>query len=136
MEVVVLLQIWDYVDQLMMNHQIKYMESHHTLHLKFFVEIKKNTKESDVYSIGMLMWEIFSGHPPFDDRAHDHHLILDICKGLRPPILPNMPKDYVEMMKKCWDDDPSKRLTIRELLIFTNNYLDYLYKIESSNDET
>ena len=47
----------------------------------------KNTKESDVYSIGMLMWEIFAGHPPFDDRAHNHHLIFDICEnGLRPPI--------------------------------------------------
>src|SRR5947208_4744654 len=32
----------------------------------------KNTKESDVYSIGMLMWEIFAGHPPFDDRAHNY----------------------------------------------------------------
>ena len=31
---------------------------------------KKNTKESDIYSIGMLMWEIFSGHPPFNDQAH------------------------------------------------------------------
>jgi len=67
------------------------------------------------------MWEIFSGHPPFDDRAHDHHLILDICKGLRPPILLNMPKDYVEMMKKCWDDDPSKRPTIKELVDFADN---------------
>ena len=55
----------------------------------------KNTKESDVYSVGMLMWEIFTGHPPFDDRAHNHHLIFDICEGLRPPILPGMPDDYV-----------------------------------------
>ena len=39
---------------------------------------KKNTKESDVYSVGMLMWEIFAGHPPFDDRAHNHRLIFDI----------------------------------------------------------
>src|SRR5205809_969058 len=75
----------------------------------------KNTKESDVYSIGMLMWEIFSDCPPFNDRAHDYHLILDICKGLRPPILTNMPKEYVEMMQRCWDVDPSKRPTIREL---------------------
>ena len=27
----------------------------------------KNTKETDIYSVGMLMWEIFAGHPPFDD---------------------------------------------------------------------
>ena len=95
----------------------------------------KNTKESDIYSIGMLMWEIFSGQPPFDDKAHDNYLILEICKGLRPPILPNMPERYIEMMKKCWDIDPSKRPTIGELLIFANDYLDDLYKIESSNDD-
>src|SRR5439155_10693120 len=76
---------------------------------------KKNTKESDVYSIGMLMWELFAGHPPFDDRAHDFCLIFQICEGLRPEILPKMPVDYIQMMKKCWDADPSKRPTIREL---------------------
>jgi len=96
----------------------------------------KNTKESDVYSIGMLMWQIFSGCLPFDNRAHDCHLILDICKGLRPPILTNMPKEYVEMMQRCWDVDPSKRPTIRELYGFAYDYQDNLYKNESSNNET
>src|SRR6266511_5686119 len=54
---------------------------------------KKNTKESDVYSIGMLIWEIFEGYPPFDDKAHGPCLILKICEGLRPQILPSMPDD-------------------------------------------
>src|SRR5439155_4368166 len=82
----------------------------------------KNTKESDVYSVGMLMWEIFAGHPPFDDREHNCRLIFDICeKGLRPPILPEMPEDYAQMMQKCWDVDPSKRPTIRELWDFSIN---------------
>src|SRR5439155_17076412 len=85
----------------------------------------KNTKESDVYSIGMLMWEIFAGCPPFDDRAHNHNLICDICeKGLRPTILPEMPKDYVQMMQKCWDVDPSKRPTMRELSDFAEDKLE------------
>ena len=97
---------------------------------------KTYTKESDVYSIGMLMWEIFSGCPPFDDKAHDCHLILDICKGLRPPILSNMPKEYVEMMQRCWDVDPSKRPTIRELHNFARNFQNDLYGNESSNNET
>ena len=43
----------------------------------------KNTKQSDVYSIGMLMWEIFADHPPFDDEAHDADLILKICNVIR-----------------------------------------------------
>ena len=81
----------------------------------------KNTKQSDVYSIGMLMWEIFSGHPPFDDKAHGPGLILKICEGLRPQILSEMPDDYVQMMQKCWDVNPYKRPTIWELFVFARS---------------
>ena len=97
----------------------------------------KNTKESDVYSIGMLMWEIFAGHPPFDDMAHDPGLVLKICEeGLRPPLLSNMPIDYVQIMERCWDADSSKRPTIEEVVDFANNKLKEIYegKIDSNNN--
>src|SRR5437588_12610156 len=90
---------------------------------EILIQKEQKTKESDVYSIGMIMWEIFAGHPPFDDRAHDYHLILQIGEGLRPPILPEMPDDYAQMMQKCWDADPSKRPTIWELWNFAHNKL-------------
>src|SRR5437588_12334758 len=103
------------MDQFMKNYQVKYIAPE----LLRGIINAKNTKESDVYSVGMLMWEIFAGNPPFDDRAHNHHLIFDICeKGLRPLILSEMPEDYTQMMQKCWDVDPSKRPTIEELLVF------------------
>ena len=70
----------------------------------------------------MLIWEIFAGYLPFDDRAHNHCLVFDICaKGLRPPILPGMPDDYAQIMQRCWDVDPSKRPTSRELRRFARN---------------
>src|SRR6266511_4446872 len=40
----------------------------------------KNKRQSDVYSIGMLMWEIFAGNPPFDDIDHGPDLILKYVK--------------------------------------------------------
>ena len=82
------------------------------------------------------MWEIFAGHPPFDDEAHDADLILKICEGLRPQILPSMPDDYAQMMQKCWNVDPSKRPTIREILRFAENKLEKIYKgrIDSNNN--
>ena len=83
---------------------------------------KKNTKESDIYSVGMLIWEIFSGYSPFKDKAHSPGLILKICKGLRPPIPTAIPEGYAEMMQKCWHDDPTKRPTIKELRIFAENH--------------
>ena len=84
------------------------------------------------------MWEIFAGHPPFDDRFHDADLIFQICEGLRPQILPEMPDDYAQMMQKCWDADPSKRPTILELGRFAHNKLREIYegKIDSNNNNS
>src|SRR5688572_29819179 len=80
------------------------------------------------------MWEIFAGHPPFDNRAHNHCLIFDICEGLRPPILPGMPDDYAQMMEKCWDVDPSKRPTIRELYYFAKDKYEEILKNNNDNN--
>ncbi|RIA86973.1 kinase-like domain-containing protein [Glomus cerebriforme] len=70
------------------------------------------TPASDIYSFSMIMWEFTSGIPPYSNKAHDYQLVLDICKGVRPEIIENTPKCYVDLMEKCWDSDPSKRPTI------------------------
>ncbi|CAB5095971.1 unnamed protein product [Rhizophagus irregularis] len=62
------------------------------------------------------MWEFTSGIPPFNNRAHDIQLSLSICKGERPEIIENTPQCYVDLMKKCWDEDPLKRPSSEEVL--------------------
>ena len=76
---------------------------------------KPYTPASDVYSFAMIMWELTSLVPPFDDRAHDFHLSLSICKGERPVIIDGTPQCYINLMKKCWDLDPLKRPSASEL---------------------
>ncbi|RGB33290.1 kinase-like domain-containing protein [Rhizophagus diaphanus] len=73
---------------------------------------KPYTPASDIYSFSMIMWEFSSGIPPFNHEAHDHHLSLSICRGERPEIVKNTPKCYIDLMKKCWDSNPSNRPTI------------------------
>src|SRR5688500_12778096 len=70
---------------------------------------KPYTPASDIYSFAMIMWELTSGVPPFDDRAHDFHLSLSICKGERPEIIDDTPQCYIDLMRNCWDLDPLKR---------------------------
>ncbi|RGB42182.1 kinase-like domain-containing protein, partial [Rhizophagus diaphanus] len=75
------------------------------------------TPASDIYSFSMIMWEFTSGVPPFKNRAHDLQLSLSICEdGERPKIIENTPKCYRDLMKKCWDEDPLKRPSSKEVL--------------------
>ncbi|PKC73250.1 kinase-like protein, partial [Rhizophagus irregularis] len=39
---------------------------------------KSYTPASDIYSFSMIMWELTSGVPPFNNRAHDIQLSLSI----------------------------------------------------------
>src|SRR5207247_730547 len=76
---------------------------------------KPYTKESDIYSFGMIMWEFTTGKKPFHDRSHDEYLMLDILKGERPQITDDTPEFYAELMKKCWDHNPENRPTAKEI---------------------
>ncbi|GES96397.1 kinase-like domain-containing protein [Rhizophagus clarus] len=72
---------------------------------------QKYTTDADIYSFGMIMWEFMTGRRSFWDEIHDIELIIKICDGLRPPIVANAPKGYIELMVECWNSDPKKRPT-------------------------
>src|SRR5687767_1139545 len=84
------------------------------------------TSASDIYSFSMIMWEFTSGIPPFNDRAHDHLLSLSICKKERPEIVENTPKCYIDLMKMCWDPEPSNRPTAKDLEDIISKWLVHL----------
>jgi serine/threonine protein kinase len=84
---------------------------------------KPYTPASDIYSFSMIMWEFTSGVPPFNDRIHDLQLSLSICKGERPKIIENTPKCYMELMKKCWNEDPLKRPSVSEVKYVIGNWI-------------
>ncbi|POG69982.1 kinase-like domain-containing protein [Rhizophagus irregularis DAOM 181602=DAOM 197198] len=76
---------------------------------------KQTTFASDIYSIGMLMWEISSGQSPFINFENDCELALKIINGMRPKIVLGTPLEYKELMEQCWDADPTKRPDIDTL---------------------
>src|SRR5438270_3844326 len=87
---------------------------------------KPYTKESDVYSLGMILWEFTTGKKPFHDRPHDQYLMLDILNGIRPQVTDDTPEFYAELMKKCWDHSPENRPTAQEIKDCLREYLDHV----------
>ncbi|CAB4413963.1 unnamed protein product [Rhizophagus irregularis] len=70
------------------------------------------SKESDIYSLGMIMWELTTGCKPFANVEHGIDLIIKIIDGVRPEITEDTPECYVDLMKSCWNPDPKKRPSI------------------------
>src|SRR3954452_22756064 len=68
-------------------------------------------KKSDIYSLGVLLWEITSGCPPYS-KIPASTLIYKIANGFREQPITDTPSAYVNLYQKCWDDDPNLRPTI------------------------
>ncbi|RIA79401.1 kinase-like domain-containing protein [Glomus cerebriforme] len=74
----------------------------------------KRNKASDIYSLGILLWEISSGRPPFNNMK-----ILDIARkivqGKREVPIKDSPPAYIEIYQMAWDIDPRRRPTINKV---------------------
>ncbi|CAB4438189.1 unnamed protein product [Rhizophagus irregularis] len=77
-------------------------------------------KLSNIYSIGVLLWEISSGQPPFCNEPSDTSNIgldLRILRGLREKPVANTPVDYVKIYIDCWNNEPDNRPIINEVIV-------------------
>src|SRR5215470_15585845 len=60
----------------------------------------KANKISDVYSVGVLLWEISSGRKPFESYSDDFQrlaLIPEVLNGKREIPVSNTPLDYIDI---------------------------------------
>lgn len=87
------------------------------------------SKPADIYSFGVIICEIFSEQPPFNDIAHDFQLAMGICKGDRPQIKQGVPSPIAELIKLCWDGESYKRPTAERLVAILDNALENDWKI-------
>jgi serine/threonine protein kinase len=74
------------------------------------------TKAADIYSFGIIMYEVISGLPPYHDLSHDINLVTKICQGLRPRFSRiKVPKLIVNLIKRCLDAKPFNRPKAEEI---------------------
>ena len=82
-------------------------------------EGKKYSEKCDVYSFGIILWELLSRKKPFDEIGPPAFRILwAVYNGTRPPPLKGIPECMLNLMDNCWAKDPAKRPSFTELVKF------------------
>ncbi|KAK9154015.1 hypothetical protein Sjap_001495 [Stephania japonica] len=79
-------------------------------------ESVKETWTSNVYSFGMVVWEMVTGEAAYSSCSPVQAAVGIAACGLRPEIPKDCPPILRSLMMKCWNSIPSKRPTLSEIL--------------------
>ncbi|XP_022241772.1 BDNF/NT-3 growth factors receptor-like [Limulus polyphemus] len=106
---------------------IRWMPPESILHRKF-------TAESDIWSFGVLLWEVFTyGRQPWYELSN-HEVVQHVTTGRRLAKPSACPQEVYHLMLGCWAHQPEERLQMnaihKHLSLVINNESEYLEVIE------
>ncbi|KAF9296928.1 hypothetical protein BGZ74_010094 [Mortierella antarctica] len=77
---------------------------------ELFLDKPKYSTKSDMYALGMVMWEMAANCTmPFRDQPHEHVVLTFVKDGRREVLPDDTPAPYRKLVERCWHQDPAHR---------------------------
>ncbi|XP_049613887.1 mitogen-activated protein kinase kinase kinase 7 isoform X2 [Syngnathus scovelli] len=84
------------------------------------------SEKCDVFSWGIILWEVVTRRKPFDEIGGPAFRIMwAVHNGTRPPLIKNLPKPIENLMTRCWSKDPSQRPSMEEIVKIMTHLMSY-----------
>ncbi|KAJ9140334.1 hypothetical protein P3X46_030993 [Hevea brasiliensis] len=86
------------------------------------IKEKHHTKKVDVYSFGIVLWELLTALTPFDSMTPEQAAFAVCQKNARPPLPPACPVAFSHLINRCWSSNPYKRPHFDEIVSILGRY--------------
>ncbi|KAJ8270791.1 hypothetical protein GJAV_G00119330 [Gymnothorax javanicus] len=84
------------------------------------------SEKCDVFSWGIILWEVITRRKPFDEIGGPAFRIMwAVHNGTRPPLIKNLPKPIESLMTRCWSKDPTQRPSMEEIVKIMTHLMKY-----------
>lgn len=78
------------------------------------------SEKTDVYAFGIILWEMLSGHVPYNHIVvrDQWDLMWRIMQGMRPDMkmISDAPRELQSLVNRCWRQEPKERPTMLQVV--------------------